>query len=118
MLLLQIVGRGVIHSLSIAVGISGVTVLMNSTVGVLELTRATLRVLSDQGQTAYTGPLNITVVDQHGAPLASRYFRNSAGGTQSVDLSLGLPGLVTISFQAANDVSNVTEHVNLLVVGE
>ena len=101
--------------------ISGVTVLtpaMNSTVGVLELTQATLRVLSDPGQTVYTGPLNITVLDQHGAQLASRYFRNSAGGTQSVDLVLGWPGQVTISFQAANDVSTVTEHVNLLVVGE
>lgn len=101
--------------------ISDVNVLtptMNSMVGVQELTQATLRVLPSQGQSIYTGPLNITVLDQDGHQLASHYYRNSSGGTQSVELSLGGPGNITITFQAANDVSSVTKDVNLSVVGE
>jgi len=103
------------------VNISDVNVLsptMNSMVGVQELTQATLRVLPSQGQSIYTGPLNITVLDQDGRQLASQYYRNSSGGTQSVELTLGRPGQVTITFQAANDVSSVTKNVNLSVVGE
>ena len=87
-------------------------VLINKTVGVMEILQANMSVLA--GQTVYTGPLNVTVWDQKGVLLR----RNSLGGMVPVELSLSQPGNTTTTFQAANDVSMASMTVHLLVVGE
>ena len=92
-------------------------VLINKTVGVLELLQASVSVLA--GQTVYTGPLNVTVWDQKGVLLPSSiYPRNSLGSVVHVELSLSQPGNTTITFQAANGVSSASMAIELLVVGE
>lgn len=91
-------------------------VLIDKTVGVMEILQANLSVLA--GQTVYTGPLSVTVWDQKGLLLSSIYLRTSLGGMVPLELSLSQPGNTTITFKAANDVSSASTTVHLLVVGE
>ena len=101
----------VFHACSLTENITTVHVLINKTVGVMEILQANVQVLA--GQTVYTGPLNVTVWDQKGLLLSSIHLRKVP-----VELSLSQPGNTTITFQAANDVSMASMTVHLLVVGE
>ena len=91
-----------------------VHVVIDKTVGVMEILHANISLLA--GQSAYAGPFNITVWDHKGARLPSVYLSTSQEGM--VGLQLSHPGNTTITFQAANDVSMVSTTVHLLVVGE
>lgn len=91
-----------------------VHVVINKTVGVMEILHAKISLLA--GQTVYTGRFNVTVRDHKGALLPSVYLNTSQGGMVGVELSH--PGNTTITFQAANHVSMASTTVHLLVVGE
>ena len=89
---------------------------MNPTVLSNDFTMANVTVFSSE-EKAYTGPFSL-MVQSNLSVLDTRYYPDSDGRTQPLELEIGDPGMASFIFTASNDLANASTYVGVNVAGE